>query len=149
MDLAGTRAKRTADLIQKEFQGVRASFARKIEVAETQVARWFMAKDNKHRRNIGEKMARHIEDRCGLAPYWLDSETGDIVAAPRLHAYKFDDRTRDKLLLAFNGLTPPQRKRFLDEIQELAEQNLETARYVMDTKQEGKKHARARVKAAA
>lgn len=146
MDRAAIRAKRTRQLIDEQFHGVDAEFARKIEVAATQVARWFMDKDNKHRRNIGERMARLIEDRCGLAPYWLDAETGNVVSEPRREYMA--DRSKARLLELFDGLTPSQRKHFLADMQRAVEENRETVRHLGEKLKE-KRSARVKTRAPA
>lgn len=72
MELADIRRTRVRQIIDDDFAKVDAAFAEAIGKAPTVIYRWFTDK-LAHRRNIGEKMARHIENKCGKPPLWLDT----------------------------------------------------------------------------
>lgn len=147
MDIATIRTKRVRQLIRQEFSDIDAKFAEHTKIAATQVARWFM--EGKNRRNIGERLARRIEKECGLAPYWLDTETGNIVSAPASgNGHSLDARTRDRLLALFDSLKPSQQKHFLHEIEKVAADNQDTVLHFGE-KLKDKRNARAKAKAAA
>lgn len=59
------RAAIVKQLIENGFEGSKVRFADKIGIDPTTVSRWYMTGPG--RKNIGEKMARRIESKCGLA----------------------------------------------------------------------------------
>ncbi len=127
VDTAAVRRRRARLLIDQEFKGIDAGLAERIDTQPSQVSRWFM-ENPKHRRNIGEKMARRIEKECGLPPGWMDNELDDSTAPRARHAYSFDERMKDRLLDLFDKLKPSQRKTFLQSMAAAVEDNIETVR---------------------
>jgi transcriptional regulator with XRE-family HTH domain len=79
MDIYETRRTRVTLLIKR--LGLNYSqFGDRVEVAPQTVSRWF--RDDKHAKNIGEKVARRIEELCDLPRGWLDGvDTVAEVAA--------------------------------------------------------------------
>jgi hypothetical protein len=79
------REKRVLELIHKrhgEGRGAFVAFAGEFGIAPSQVSRWFMPGDN--RRNIGEDMARRIEDKYKLDRGYLvmpeETHTSSVVS---------------------------------------------------------------------
>jgi transcriptional regulator with XRE-family HTH domain len=78
MDIHAIRRQRVAQLIER-LKLTYSAFGGRVEVAPQTVSRWF--RDDKHAKNIGEKVARRIEELCELPRGWLDGEA--VVAEPR------------------------------------------------------------------
>jgi hypothetical protein len=73
MDKSDIRRRRTRLLIDQDFGGVDAALAAALSIQAAYVARWFTSIPE-HRRNIGERMARRIEEVGGKPEGWLDRE---------------------------------------------------------------------------
>lgn len=68
-------------IIDSRFQGVVNRLSTACQLHNTQVAR--VLASGKSRRDMGDKMARLIEETVGLSPGWLDQEhaaTDDLGA---------------------------------------------------------------------
>lgn len=94
MDYFRLRQKRVLALIHErhgEGRGAFVAFAEEFEIAPSQVSRWFMSGEN--RRNIGEDMARRIEDKYKLGRGYLVMPEAETVApsnvAPMLKPWPF------------------------------------------------------------
>lgn len=90
MDIKDIRKARLRQLINLKFGGVMARLAEAIGRQSSYVAR-LLAENSDHSRNIGEKLAREIEEACDLPYRYLDAPfdaefipdgTGWAVAAP-------------------------------------------------------------------
>lgn len=66
------RRLRVRELIEGRFNGSQTEFADEAGVPDTTVSRWFSQKEGK--KNIGEKLARRVEENLKLEPYSLDRE---------------------------------------------------------------------------
>ncbi|WP_082916859.1 S24 family peptidase [Pseudomonas sp. JY-Q] len=76
--LRNVRRLRLRELVRSHFGGRQSAFASAIERSPSYVARLFS--DNpSHSRNIGESLARQIEELCNLPSGWLD-QSGDEPA---------------------------------------------------------------------
>lgn len=82
MDVREIRKTRLRQLIDSQFGGIDAALAVKIGASASYVSRIFTDKVE-HRRNIGESMARKIEQECGLEPGALDAPL-EISVSPTL-----------------------------------------------------------------
>ncbi|MDH0291420.1 helix-turn-helix transcriptional regulator [Pseudomonas sp. GD04087] len=71
MDIQDVRRVRLRALIDEKFGGTSARLAERIDKQPSYIARIFTSKAE-HRRNIGERLARTIEEACGLEPGALD-----------------------------------------------------------------------------
>lgn len=94
MEIKDIRRARVRQIIDRDFGGKDADFAAKVDKQPSYISRLFTEKAE-HLRNIGEKMARDIELKCGLAPGSLDRplSEGELslasvsgAAKPRLRA---------------------------------------------------------------
>lgn len=65
-----------ARILASTFKNL-ADFAEKIERAPTQVSRFMGKNPTKH---IGDKLARHLEEKLNMATGWLDREHGTYLA---------------------------------------------------------------------
>jgi phage repressor protein C with HTH and peptisase S24 domain len=73
--LKNVRRLRLRELVTTRFGGKQSAFADAIERSPSYVARIFS--DNPaHSRNIGESLARQIEEKCHLPKGWLDDPKG-------------------------------------------------------------------------
>lgn len=82
MEIKDIRRARVRQIIDRDFGGKDADFAAKVDKQPSYISRLFTEKAE-HLRNIGEKMARDFEMRCGLAPGSLDRplSEGELSAA--------------------------------------------------------------------
>ncbi|MBH3424726.1 helix-turn-helix transcriptional regulator [Pseudomonas gessardii] len=71
MEIKDIRRARVRQIIDRDFGGKDADFAAKVAKQPSYISRLFTEKAE-HLRNIGEKMARDFEKRCGLEPGTLD-----------------------------------------------------------------------------
>jgi phage repressor protein C with HTH and peptisase S24 domain len=76
MDAYDIRLANVRALIDSDFEGNQAAFARTIGREPNYVSRWFT--DTLHRKRIGERLAREIEEKLRLPPGRLD-----VLSAPR------------------------------------------------------------------
>lgn len=72
MDTPAIRLKNVETIITKRCDGVKAEFARRIRREPPVIGKWW-AKSEKQRGNIGNNLARHIEQTFGLEYGWLDN----------------------------------------------------------------------------
>jgi hypothetical protein len=85
MDIHDMRRTRVAKLMEDRRLKQRA-FGELVEVSEATVSRWFQT--GAGRKNIGEKVARRIEEKLGLPRAWLDGiEPAPVVVAEPAAAY--------------------------------------------------------------
>ena len=92
-------------IIDQQFNGVVADFARKVERQPAQVWQFL------NERNIGEKLARDLEVKLGLDPGTLDNEAGASGLAPDEDALLRDYRAASdgwKLTVRLMARTPPE-----------------------------------------
>lgn len=75
MDVQQRRLRRLRELWATRFNGVTADLARAIDKDANQT-RFILYPDKAGGRRIGERLARQIEERLGLAPGYLDRESG-------------------------------------------------------------------------
>lgn len=73
MDKYEIRRKRVAELIDRDFNGVIAAFAKKIEREPSYVGRMLYEPGKKGRKNISDKLIDVIETKCRLPSGWLDT----------------------------------------------------------------------------
>jgi len=59
-------------LIQVRYKGVPNQMAKQTGIAQMQLARIFLNSDN--RREVGDRLARRIEEACSLEPAWMDTD---------------------------------------------------------------------------
>ena len=110
-----TRRKRINQLVVEMFDGNRTRFADAVDMPKSQVSQFF--DDSKpHGRNIGEKVARKIEEKLNLPYYWLDKVPADAG----------DDRlcteSADQVLLSIKRDEFLQVRAFLYALREQVEQ---------------------------
>jgi hypothetical protein len=118
MDYYRLREKRVLALIHKQHgkgRGAFVAFAGEFGIAPSQVSRWFMPGEN--RRNIGEDMARRIEDKYNLDRGYLvmpeETHTSSVVSMqqpwpflPTVTREQYDhlpQPTKDKILGYLEG----------------------------------------------
>ena len=89
MDIHEIRRAKLQQLRDERFKGKNSALAEAIERQPDYISR--ALSNGKHRKNIGEAFARHIETALGLESGWLDSEAMEeqsrpvpVVAAPEL-----------------------------------------------------------------
>ena len=70
-----TRRQNLIGLIRDRFSDNRAEFSRSTG-KNPNLINLVLTANEEYRRNIGEKLARDIEQRAGLAPGWLDAPRG-------------------------------------------------------------------------
>lgn len=58
-------------VLGEEFEGNRAAFSRRVGIHQNQI-NLFLTDNENHRRNLGEALARKIEEALGLAPLYMD-----------------------------------------------------------------------------
>jgi hypothetical protein len=75
MDIHAIRRQRVLLLIERLGLN-KSTFGARVEVAPATVHRWFRA--DKNGKNIGEKVARRIEQLCEMPRGWLDGEPAVI-----------------------------------------------------------------------
>ncbi|MDI2595366.1 XRE family transcriptional regulator [Pseudomonas sp. N3-W] len=82
MEIKDIRRARVRQIIDRDFGGKDADFAARVDKQPSYISRLFTDKAE-HLRNIGEKMARDFEKRCGLEPGSLDRplSEGDLKSA--------------------------------------------------------------------
>lgn len=71
METKDIRRARIRQIIDRDFAGIDANFAKHIGRQPSYIARIFTAR-TEHQRNIGEALARTIEIECNLRPGFLD-----------------------------------------------------------------------------
>lgn len=78
-------------LIQIKFGGVANRMATETGIKQMQIARVFLNTDN--RREVGERLARRIEEVCGLERGWMDqSHAQSEEITSRLEMLSVTDR---------------------------------------------------------
>ena len=75
--LAAIRKARLAHLIVTQFSGSQADFAEAVDKKPAYVS--FLLND---RKTMGEALARQMEKRLKLPPFWFDQPLGDDAKAP-------------------------------------------------------------------
>lgn len=75
MDVFETRRLNLIAFIEEKFDGNRAAFCR-ATTKNPNLINLVLTDNADYRRNIGEKLARDIEQKAGLATGWLDSPRG-------------------------------------------------------------------------
>ncbi|MGU9827756.1 S24 family peptidase [Pseudomonas sp. LF242] len=80
MEIKDIRRARVRQIIDRDFGGKDADFAAKVEKQPSYISRLFTDKPE-HLRNIGERMARDFEQKCGLEPGHLDQPLSDADLA--------------------------------------------------------------------
>lgn len=78
MDINEIRLENINKIVDARCRGVKAEFARKLGKEPAGIARWW-SKSEKHRRNIGSRSARFIEEVFKLPSGWLDSTHQDYA----------------------------------------------------------------------
>lgn len=73
MDIYNIRKRNLRRIINDSFGGVAANLSRALDVQPNVISRIF-TRNEKHRRNVGNEMAREIERVVHLQPGWLDRE---------------------------------------------------------------------------
>lgn len=131
--IADIRRRRLRQLIDEQYDGVDASFAAKIDRQASYVSFLFTKNDKGgYRRNIGEKLARHIEKAAGLPSGWLDGEQQQ--AAPRIEEPRaLPRKTQEQILDILSRLSPIQQEKFLGAIKEVADVNEIAVRHLGTT----------------
>lgn len=81
-------------LIDRNFNGKQAEFARRVGIRPTQINQWLNGF-----RNMGEHSARAIEKTLGLAPLWLDTPIQEELAkvARQGEAYNIHSENKHEL----------------------------------------------------
>jgi len=64
------RKQRLRAILRDDCEGKQAILCERLGKSQSTVSRFFS--DSSHRKNIGEELAREIEDSMGKPPYWLD-----------------------------------------------------------------------------
>ncbi len=85
MTLYDIRRDIVAQLLESRFDGNKAALARAIGKDATTVSRWFS--DTENRKNIGEQVAREIEERLALPRYTLDGPAAHSAREPAPREY--------------------------------------------------------------
>lgn len=78
MTIFDTRRRNLRRLIQMNFDDNQSLFARTIIRSESYINRLLASSDNDHGKNLGEKLARDIENRLRLEPGWLDQQEAEL-----------------------------------------------------------------------
>lgn len=107
--------------IAAKFEGNRASFCRSSG-KNPNLINLVLTKNSDYRRNIGEKLARDIEEKAGMQPLWLDSPQG-IGARSTTRVPLILDGTIPQLPLIFSefNLTVPfDEPRLLSRVSSMA-----------------------------
>lgn len=73
-DLFDKRQKRLLQLLQTRFDGSQTKLAEAVGRTSAYISFLLADKDLPHHKNLGEKLARHIETAVGLAAGWLDGD---------------------------------------------------------------------------
>lgn len=132
MDIKAVRRARLRRLIQDRFSGVNAKLAEKIERQPDYVSRLLTDKP-RHRRDLGEKLARDIERKVGLPLGWLDvDESDDPRAQQPLAIYTVAESVQQRLLELFDMLTAPQQEEFMAQLESSVQANKEIVRSLGD-----------------
>jgi hypothetical protein len=141
MDVPKNRRANLVRIVAEDFGGVIRAFAAKIDRDEAYAWQLLNAK----KRNVGEKIARHIEGKLGLRPGALDVPPD--TSQPRIYAlaidslappaaqeslalYGMDPELQKRILQAFDKLTSPQQEHYLQLIEADVKANIEIARVV-------------------
>jgi phage repressor protein C with HTH and peptisase S24 domain len=82
MDMHAVRRKNLRELITSQGDGSVASFARTSGFTEARLSQ-LLSVSFRHGQNFGEKMARKIEQQCGLPPLSLDTVPEDLNSLGR------------------------------------------------------------------
>src|SRR5258708_16331300 len=72
MDIYDIRRKRLRQLIDEDFDGVAAQFARAVGSEPSYINR-VLSDNPTHRKNLGEDLARKYEHATGKSRLWLDT----------------------------------------------------------------------------
>lgn len=81
MDIYEIRRRNTRSLLEAEFGGNKSAMAARLSVESSYLSRWFTQRAG-HKRRIGDKMARKLENVCGRPKYWLDQDHARGVVQP-------------------------------------------------------------------
>lgn len=128
MDVKAIRRSRLRKLIAERFHGINAQLASKIERQPDYVSRLLTEKP-RHRRDLGEKLAREIERKVGLPSGWLDiDEASDSLIQQPLGIYNVSEVLQQRLLELFDKLTPPQQEEFMGQLESSVQANIEIVR---------------------
>lgn len=117
MDLAKVRERRVRLLINQRFEGVASRLALAIGRSANQVSRWFSEDPNNHR-NIGERLARDIEQRLGLPASWLDQAPREYEPedVPNIRVYTHDKhKDINGIIESFAEHLTPEQLQEIDE----------------------------------
>lgn len=79
-DTQDVRQQRVRELIEKEFGGSQAAFAKAVDRSDNYISR--MLSRGPNRKGIGEDLAREIEKLCNKPRGWLDGEADAVRDAP-------------------------------------------------------------------
>lgn len=80
MEIELTRLTNLKKLIDDDFDGIKARFARQINKDPSYVSRWLSKKDNKETRSIKSATARYIEQQCNKPSGWLDVNHSQYIS---------------------------------------------------------------------
>lgn len=103
MNINDIRRENLKHLIDTRYGGVIARLANQLDKQPAYISRCLTGKEE-HRRNIGEKLAREIEEKTGLHPGWMDEVE---------HLYP-------------KSVEAPEEKQIPEEVQELINAVLDT-----------------------
>lgn len=102
-EMTEIRRKNLATLIQEKFQGNRAAFCRATG-RNPNLINLILSNNPEIRRNLGEKLARGIEEQMGLAEGWLDvnregGPVGQVYTFPVTRLDDLDTAGIEKIVL--------------------------------------------------
>lgn len=81
------RKQNLQDLVLRKFAGNKSALARAADVHHNHI-NLLLSSNDVHRRNMGEELARRIEQTLGLPPLWLDQDhSGDEVVTQQIAAF--------------------------------------------------------------
>jgi hypothetical protein len=101
VDLNEIRLRRIRQIINERHDGNNSKFADRVGMQGAYASRLWTER-LKHKRNIGEKLARRIEEAHGLAKGWLDYDESLEIT--------------DKLLLTGYQAASPESRELMEEI---------------------------------
>lgn len=81
MDIYEIRRRNARSLLESQFGGNKSLLAAELGVESSYLSRWFTQQPG-HKRRIGDKMARKLENACGRPKYWIDQDHTRGVVRP-------------------------------------------------------------------
>jgi hypothetical protein len=103
MDVYQIRRRRLFELISTRFEGRQVDFAHAIGRQPNYISRC-LSDNPAHRKKIGEKLARHIEDILDLPLLWMDNEGPSMGT----HIPAISDKAL-QVAISYEQLSPEQR----------------------------------------